>query len=62
MAQIAPAARPAFSLTAVVREGWARLVRSSNTAMAKGLYSEELVFTDSLERELNAHELHPYSY
>jgi hypothetical protein len=63
MAQVTPAARPAsFSLTAIIREGWARFVRSSNQSMAKGMYGEDFILTDSLERELNARELHPYSY
>jgi hypothetical protein len=63
MAQVAPATRPAsFSLIAVLREGWARFVRSSNHTMAKGMYGEDFILTDSLERELNARELHPYSY
>jgi hypothetical protein len=30
--------------------------------MAKGMYGEDFILTDSLERELNARELHPYSY
>jgi hypothetical protein len=63
MAQVAPAVRPAsFSLSTLLREGWARFVRSSNQTMSKGMYGEDFILTDSLERELNARELHPYSY
>jgi hypothetical protein len=30
--------------------------------MSKGIYGEDVTFSDSLERELSARELHPYSY
>ena len=62
MAQVAPAARPAFSLVALLRDSWTRFVRRSNQLLSDGMYGEDVVFTDSLERELNERELHPYSY
>jgi hypothetical protein len=63
MAQVAPAVRPApFSLSALLREGWARFARSANQSLTKGMYGEDFILTDSMERELNARELHPYSY
>jgi hypothetical protein len=62
MAQLASAARQNFSLTTLIRTGWDRLVRSSNHAMSKGIYGEDITFTDSIERELNQRELHPYTY
>jgi hypothetical protein len=62
MAQVAPAARTAPSLQTLIREGWNRLVRASNKQMSKGIYGEDVTFSDSLERELSARELHPYSY
>jgi hypothetical protein len=62
MAQVAPASRQNFSLSALIRSGWARLVRSSNKAMSKGIYGEDISFSDNLERELNQRELHPYTY
>ncbi len=62
MAQVAPAARPAFSLTTILSQAWTRFVRNSNQAMSKGIYGEDVTFSDSVERELNERELHPYSW
>jgi hypothetical protein len=63
MAQFAPAVRPApFSLFALLRQAWERFARNANQSMTRGMYGEEFILTDSLERELNARELHPYSY
>jgi hypothetical protein len=63
MAQVAPAARTAsFSLSALLRQGWERFARKSNRAIERGMYGEDILLTDSLERELNARELHPDSY
>jgi hypothetical protein len=65
MAQIAPASRhqsSSLSLSALLREGWTRFVRSTQPANALGLDGEDIAFTDSLERELSERELHPESY
>jgi hypothetical protein len=63
MAQVASAAsRQHLSLTALIRSAWARIVQKTNQSMAKGLYGEDITFSDNLERELNQRELHPYNY
>jgi hypothetical protein len=62
MAQVAPASRQHFSLAILIRSGWDRFVRSSNRTMSKGLYGEDIAFSDTLERELTQRELHPDSY
>ena len=61
MAPIAPAAHR-FSASTFLRTSWTRIVRSFNQRLSDGMYGEDVIFTDSLERELNARELHPYSY
>jgi hypothetical protein len=62
MAQVAPAVKPALSLTTLLANAWTRFLRSSNQSLSKGMYGEDITFSDSLERELNDRELHPFSY
>jgi hypothetical protein len=62
MAQVAPAVKPALSLTHILSNAWTRFVRSSNQSLSKGMYGEDIAFSDSLERELSDRELHPYTY
>lgn len=62
MAQVAPASRQNLSLTAFIRSGWERFIRGTNHTMAKGLYGEDIAFSDTIERELMRRELHPDGY
>lgn len=60
MAQVAPAVEAAPSFSMILAAVWNRFVRSSNQTLAKGMYGEDITFSDSRERELTDRELYPY--
>ncbi len=50
-------------LRSTVSQWWNRLVqRTAPYTHEIGIYGEDIILTDAVERDLIARELHPYSY